>query len=354
MLKHLKHIVFGGASNELTKDVYKRWFIYQMRVAQAALVLSFVSFISGSIYLMYGDYLIHGRLMLSGLILFYIGIMFSQHPGFTRIMPSPFASLLIGALTITWFITYVVNLWFNYAVGLALVTYYILLLIYRGLGKMPLYWPNIFFLSGLISLGLAMYMGGSRLVVFPIASIVSLIRRVEGRQRPNYVIDILYSASLPIITYFLNYQISLALLSLLTLMVIGIPRRFGQAFKTVYSRAYPIGSSLGRASLIIVLIISLVGIPTIDVFHMLFLGFIAVIMSSLCIPMLIPGILWFSMRFYGMFDYEIPIILFISALARTFYFVNEQFLIAISVILVIIAYVEIAISYLSGSRIKVL
>ncbi|WP_054843438.1 hypothetical protein [Vulcanisaeta souniana] len=235
--------------------------------------------------------------------------------------------------------------------------YYVLLIIRGGgLGRKPLYWPNTFFLSGLIGLAIAFYMGSGLggLLVFPVASIVSLMRRVESRQKPIYAIDVSYAVLLPIMTYFLSSPIALAVLSLLTLVVIGIPRGgFGPAFKTIYSRAYPIGSSLGRASLVITAILLLIGVPLGDAVHMLFLGFIAVIMSSLCIPMLNPGILWFSMRHYGIAGFEIPALLFVSAILRAMYYIVGPLLIMVSLVLVFIAYIEVAVSYLSGERIKV-
>ncbi|BDR91775.1 hypothetical protein [Vulcanisaeta souniana] len=349
-----KRVFFGGLFNELSQDVYKRWFVYQMRVSQALLGLSIASFVIGSAILALRLGHLHGDLMLGGLVLFYIGIMFSQHPGFTRVMPSPFASLLIGLLSITWFVTYVFGLWFSWIVGVLLVLYYVLLIIRGGLGRKPLYWPNTFFLSGLIGLAIAFYMGsGLGLLVFPVASIVSLMRRVESRQKPIYAIDVSYAVLLPIMTYFLSSPIALAVLSLLTLVVIGIPRGFGPAFKTIYSRAYPIGSSLGRASLVITAILLLIGVPLGDAVHMLFLGFIAVIMSSLCIPMLNPGILWFSMRHYGIAGFEIPALLFVSAILRAMYYIVGPLLIMVSLVLVFIAYIEVAVSYLSGERIKV-
>jgi hypothetical protein len=179
------------------------------------------------------------------------------------------------------------------------------------------------------------------------------MRRAESRQRPIYIIDIPYAVLLPIITYFMYSQIAIAILSLLTLAVIGIPRRFGQAFKTIYARAYPVGSSLGRAALVITAVLALIGVPLLDVYHLLFIGFVAVIMSSLCIPMLIPGILWFYMRFYGVLGYEIPTLLFVSALLRALVFLGGYVFIAVSLILVLIAYIEVAVSYLSGGRVKV-
>lgn len=355
----LRQAIFGGVFDKLPQDVYRRWFIYQMRVSQALLIISMASFIIGSavLALRYGR-LHGGDLMLGGLVLFYIGIMFSQHPGFTRVMPSPLASMLIGLLAIAWFVIYALGMWLSWIVGVILALYYALLLIIRGgLGrKPPLYWPNTFFLSGLISLMIALYLGGFRLVVFPpVASIVSLMRRVESRQRPIYAIDVPYAVLLPVMTYYLNNPpIDLAILSLLTLIVIGVPRKFGPAFKTIYSRAYPIGSSLGRAMLIITAILALVGVPLGDVVHALFIGFIAVIMSSLCIPMLNPGILWFSMRRYGIAGFEIPTLLFISAILRAIYYLVGPQLIAASLILVFMAYIEVAASYLSGERVKVL
>ncbi|ADN50568.1 hypothetical protein [Vulcanisaeta distributa] len=351
----LRQVIFGGVFDKLPQGIYRRWFVYQMRVSQALIILSMASFIIGSavLALRYGR--LHGDLMLGGLILFYVGIMFSQHPGFTRVMPSPFASVLIGLLTIAWFVTYTLGVWFSWIMGIILALYYALLLIIRGgLGRKPLYWPNTFFLSGLISLMIALYLGGFRLVVFPVASIVSLIRRVESRQRPIYAIDIPYAVLLPVMTYYLNNSIDLAVFSLFTLIAIGVPRRFGPAFKTTYSRTYPIGSSLGRAMLIITAILALIGVPLGDVIHALFIGFIAVIMSSLCIPMLNPGILWFSMRRYGIVGFEIPTLLFISAILRAVYYLVGPQLIAASLILVLIAYIEVAASYLSGERVKVL
>ncbi|WP_054856636.1 hypothetical protein [Vulcanisaeta sp. JCM 16159] len=201
----LKQAIFGGAFDKLPQDVYRRWFIYQMRVSQALIIISMASFIIGSAILALRHGRLHGDLMLGGLVLFYIGIMFSQHPGFTRVMPSPLASILIGLLAIAWFVVYALGMWFSWIVGVILALYYALLLIIRGgLGRKPLYWPNTFFLSGLISLMIALYLGGFRLVIFPVASIVSLMRRVESRQRPIYVIDVPYAVLLPVMTYYLN------------------------------------------------------------------------------------------------------------------------------------------------------
>jgi hypothetical protein len=200
----------------------------------------------------------------------------------------------------------------------------------------------------------ALYTGGPGIIAFPIASIVSLVRRVESRQRPQYVIDLLYTALLPIMTYFVKYVIDIAVMSLLTFAVIGLPRGFRSWVKTVYSRAYPLGSVLARASLLTAVILALVGVPMSEILHLLFIGFIATVMSVLCIPMLIPGILWFSMRFYGISGYEIPALLFISALLRALYFLAGPILIMVSLLLVFAAYIEVAVSYLSGERVQVL
>ncbi|WP_243677856.1 hypothetical protein [Vulcanisaeta distributa] len=130
----LKQVIFGGIFDKLPQDVYRRWFVYQMRVSQALLIISMASFIIGSavLALRYGR-LHGGDLMLGGLVLFYIGIMFSQHPGFTRVMPSPFASILIGLLAIAWFVIYALGgMWFSWVVGIILALYYALLLIIRG------------------------------------------------------------------------------------------------------------------------------------------------------------------------------------------------------------------------------
>ncbi|WP_243670952.1 hypothetical protein [Vulcanisaeta sp. JCM 16161] len=128
----LRQVIFGGLFDKLPQDVYRRWFVYQMRVSQALIIISMASFVIGSaiLALRYGR--LHGDLMLGGLVLFYIGIMFSQHPGFTRVMPSPLASMLVGVLTIAWFMTYALGLWFSWVVGIVLALYYALLLIIRA------------------------------------------------------------------------------------------------------------------------------------------------------------------------------------------------------------------------------
>jgi hypothetical protein len=60
------------------------------------------------------------------------------------------------------------------------------------------------------------------------------------------------------------------------------------------------------------------------------------------------------MRFYGISGYEIPALLFISALLRALYFLAGPILIMVSLLLVFAAYIEVAVSYLSGERVQVL
>ncbi|WP_069807067.1 hypothetical protein [Vulcanisaeta thermophila] len=348
-------IILGGRIGEISPGLYKQWFTYQIRASQSLLVVSIALLIIGPLMLIFYPQL-HGNFMLVGIVLFYIGIIYSQHPGFMRVMPSPPTSIVIAFLSLAWAVAYLMGLNYSVVIALVLVAFYLtLILIKGGIGLKPLYWPNTFFISGLISFAVATLLHSTYgLISLPVASIVELMRRVEGRHRYNYVIDVVYASSLPILTIFITNNVGLALMSLLTLITLGLPIRDTSKFRTVYASAYPIGSLLGRLSLLITVVLALLGYPYVDTIHMLFLGFIAVIMSSLCIPMLIPGILWFSMRFYGYVSYDIPILLLLAAITRVLYPLFNSMALATAMALTLIVYAEVAASYLSGERVKVL
>jgi len=112
------------------------------------------------------------------------------------------------------------------------------------------------------------------LVGFPLASLTSLMRRVEDRRKPSYLDAPFFT--IPVLMYFIDSNVAVSLLVLFELMAIGIPSTLPK--RSSLSAAYPIGAVLGRFSLAVSLAASLYA-PQLDVVHMILVGFIAVMMS---------------------------------------------------------------------------
>jgi len=100
--------MLGYVTSGLPPSIYSRLFKYQVRASQVILIASLALLITGPILSQFT--ITHGRVMVSGLVLFYLSVMYSQHPGFTRFMPSRPASVAIAALSISWALTYILNL----------------------------------------------------------------------------------------------------------------------------------------------------------------------------------------------------------------------------------------------------
>ncbi|WP_291765231.1 hypothetical protein [Caldivirga sp. UBA161] len=337
--------MLGYATEKLTPGSYGRLFKYQVRVSQAVLIVSLILLITGPILSV--DFTgVHGRIMISGLVLFYLSVMYSQHVGFTKLMPSRPVSLIIGILAISWSLMYILNQWIWKALLAAWVLLYIMVFIERGIGKIPLFYPNIFTVIGLASALTAIVTNSSlSLIGFPLSSLTSLMRRVEDRRRPSYL-DVVFF-TIPILMFFINYPYSVALLVLFELMVLGIPSSLPK--RTSLSLAYPVGAVLGRFGLAVSLVASMYASP-LNALHMVLVGYVAVMMSSLCIPMLIPGYLWLWPRGYG---FEIPVLIEGAALLRLAYLYIGSWAIYASLILLYAAFIDILVHYAAGRRIHV-
>ncbi|WP_291999315.1 hypothetical protein [Caldivirga sp.] len=337
--------MLGYATDKLTPVSYSRLFKYQVRVSQAILIVSLILLTIGPA-LSVNLTEIHGRVMVSGLVLFYLSVMYSQHPGFTRLMPSRSVSLIMGILAVSWSLTYVLNQWVWRILLVAWVVLYVLIFIERGIGKIPLFYPNIFTVIGLISsLTVIVTNNPLSLIGFPLSSLTSLMRRVEDRRRPSYLDAAFFT--MPVLMYFINHPYSVTLLILFELLALGIPlslpKRVGLAV------AYPVGAVLGRFGLAVSLAVSVYA-SSLSALHMVLLGYVAVMMSSLCIPMLIPGYLWLWPRGYGP---EIPILIEGAALLRLAYAYVDSWVIYASLILLYAAFIDILIHYAAGRRINV-
>ena len=337
--------MLGHATEKLTPVSYSRLFKYQVRVSQVVLIVSLILLVTGPV-LSIDITGIHGRMMISGLVLFYLSVMYSQHVGFTRLMPSRPVSLIIGILAISWSLMYILNQWVWKILLVSWVLLYILLFVERGIGKIPLFYPNSFTVIGLVSALTAVATNNPlSLLGFPLSSLTSLMRRVEDRRRPS-PLDFFFYA-IPALMYFINYPYSITLLALFELMALGIPSSLPK--RTGLSMAYPVGAALGRFGLALTLAASMYATP-LDALHMLLIGYIAVMMSSLCIPMLIPGYLWLWPRGYG---FEIPILIEGAALLRFAYLYTGSWAIYASLIFLYIAFIDILIHYITGRRIHV-
>ncbi|ABW01065.1 hypothetical protein [Caldivirga maquilingensis] len=337
--------MLGHATEKLTPASYGRLFKYQVRVSQAVLIVSLILLVTGPVLSV--NYTgIHGRIMISGLVLFYLSVMYSQHTGFTRFMPSRLVSLVIGILAVSWSLAYILNQWAWRILLIAWVLLYVLVFVERGLGKIPLFYPNAFTVIGLLSaLTVILTNNPLSLLGFPLSSLTSLMRRVEDRRRPSYL-DLGFF-TMPILMYFINHSYSVALLALFGLMTLGIPSSLPK--RTGLSVAYPVGAVLGRFGLAVSLAVSIYATP-LDALHMVLIGYIAVMMSSLCIPMLIPGYLWLWPRGYG---FEIPVLIEGAALLRLIYPYTGSWVIYVSLVLLYAAFIDILIHYAAGRRIHV-
>lgn len=337
--------MLGYVTSNLPPEVYSKLFKYQVRSSQAILLASLALLVVGPIFSIRFT-AVHGRMMISGLVLFYLSVMYSQHPGFTRFMPSRWVSLGIALLSISWALTYVLDQWVWRILLVAWVILYILVFIRSGLGRIPLFYPNIFTTIGLVSALVVLVTNNPfSLLGFPLSSLTSLMRRVEDRRRPSYL-DISF-ALVPILMYFINTSTAILLLALVELLVLGIPSSLPK--RSGLATAYPIGAALGRFGLAVTLAVSPFT-PPLDAIHMILIGYVAVMMSSLCVPMLIPGYLWLWPRGYGA---EVPILIEGSALLRLSYIYLGSWVLYASLALLYVAFSDIITHYALGKRIIV-
>lgn len=229
---------------------------------------------------------LHGILMILGTRLFYSGVMWSQLPGYTGHMPrrelsAAYSSLEVAGLGLamagdsSW--RYLLA-----ASGLLHAGIYLL----RGLGRIPLKAPNALVVAGLLHSSAALALGLPEILAlsFPLLSALSLMVRVDPaiygyRVRwPVFWTLAVVSAAMLI----LAAEIPLAISLIPAPWVLLMPRL---GFKGIYR----LGSSIAK-------ILSLISVPAafgggLGFFHLAAIGFLGVVMGSLCVPMLLPGIL---------------------------------------------------------------
>ncbi len=180
--------MLGKSKQELPPMDYHHHFRFQIRVSQAMLWIGLALAIIGPAMSPF-FYAVHGSTMLAALTLFYMGIMYSQHPGFTNFMPSKQASILIASLLMLWGgALLMASNWTWRPLTVLWASIYAIMFAKQGLGgKPPLYFPpNWFTLAGLLSdVGAAVLGFQWGLIGFPIASAMGLVRRVSNRMKPT-------------------------------------------------------------------------------------------------------------------------------------------------------------------------
>ncbi len=273
------------ALGEAPEHGYRASNIALLRVSQAGLYISLALLLSGTVLgaLRQG---IHVRLMVGGLMSFYFGVMYAQVPGFTRSMPNKWlsyvalASLLVGVPT---------SFWAPFAAAMSLAYG-------RGIGTTSLKLPNLLVVGGLwvsaLSTGPIWAVYG-----FPLASALSLMLRVDpakGGYRPSrglWALTIVVYALVPFMGPTWVAATGLAML----VATRGVRLR----------GAYNVGATLAKTGLL------LAPLGT----HAVYMS-IAVVMATICVPLLVPGILLREVpRGMG----PVPAIMFGGLLARVFW-----------------------------------
>ncbi len=294
-------------------------------------------------------YAIHGSTMLAALTLFYMGIMYSQHPGFTNFMPSRQASILIASLLMLWGASFIAGNWTWRPLTVVWALFYAIMLAKQGLGKKPLYFPNWFTLAGLLSdVGTAVLGFQWGLIGFPIASAMGLVRRVSNRMRPT-PLDAFLLPLYPIAASLLWLEAGRAAFIAIILALMGLPIvSANEGLAVALPMGLTVGLIVGLPSAIATI---LMGLPSIYYFHAVAIGFLAPIMLSLCVPMLAPGILWIWPNGYSSW---IPAAVEAAAVLRLLsYYYGEDALIC-ALLLLYIAVIGAAQHYIRGRRVKVL
>ncbi|MEZ0289928.1 MAG: hypothetical protein ABWJ42_02415 [Sulfolobales archaeon] len=233
---------------------------------------------------------LHQYLMIFAVRLFYVGVMWGQVPGFSAMMPHPILSLLVGSMEVLAAILAVVEprslLWqlFLWIGSIAHVAQYMP----KGLGRTMRTAPNIIVVIGLLLSLTTPLSGLLGVLAFPIASVLSLLIRVDPNMRKSRItpgLVILYTAIFAVswIIGLLSIYRDLILLPL-TILILFIPKIGGRDI-------YRLGTTLSKIVGLLTFPLSLI-FSWDAVFHLAMIGFLALTMISLCTPLLIPGIIW--------------------------------------------------------------
>ncbi|GGP22590.1 hypothetical protein GCM10007981_19270 [Thermocladium modestius] len=340
--------MLGKSKQELPPMDYHHHFRFQIRVSQAMLWIGLALAIIGPAMSPF-FYAVHGSTMLAALTLFYMGIMYSQHPGFTNFMPSKQASILIASLLMLWGALLMASNWTWRPLTVLWASIYAIMFAKQGLGGKPLYFPNWFTLAGLLSdVGAAVLGFQWGLIGFPIASAMGLVRRVSNRMKPT-PLDALLLPLYPIVASLLWLEADRAAFIAIIIALMGLPIvNANEGLAVALPMGLIVGLTVGLPSAIATI---LMGLPSIYYFHAMAIGFLAPIMLSLCVPMLAPGILWIWPKGYSSW---IPAAVGAAAVLRILsYYYGEDALIG-ALLLLYIAVIGAAQHYIRGRRVKVL
>ena len=291
-------------------DDFKYW-IYSSR---ALAYLSLVSFLTGLTAILLLQVRYHQYLMIYGIRTFYSSIMWVQIPGYTGKIPPKYTSLahaiaegsslpliLIGSES-----------WL-YPLGVSTAIH---LSRYHGAIKpTKLHSPNTLTVIGLLATYTVFITNDIwALAYFPLLSAVSLLSRVDPSMR-GYTVSVERIVALAtialvstIISVAKGFEYMALLLGSLPLVLPGFRR-----VENIYLKGSTTAKAIGIASLTILALQQLADIAILDLSHLIVLGFLAVVMSSLCAPYLLPSILW---RRVFEANINIPYLLLLSAVAR--------------------------------------
>lgn len=295
----------------LLKDRFWAWIL----VSRILIILSSVSLIMGLLSTLSGYISAHAILMLLGIRLFYFGIMWAQIPSYTGYMPHrvlSFITLMIELMGVLLTVARI-DLWpyFLSISSLILGGIYVA----KGLGTSWQKLPNILIILGIAHTSIALLFSLDPLysISFPLLSAISMMIRVEPSMfRYNiskYLLTIYISISafLLILSFFSSSKAFMLIPGLLVLVLNRI------SLKNIYS----IGSTIAKA-LGVLGSISIFFNVEIDSLHMVLIGFLGVIMGSLCGPLIVPGIMG---RSYREFPSRYAVAIALIAMLRAIYMV---------------------------------
>lgn len=318
------------------KDRFWVW-VYACRVM---IVASALLLILGLVSPHYG-FAEHGLLMILGIRLFYYGIMWAQIPSYVGYMPHRALSLILLIAEISGSVLAILGYYvWIYILSLSGIIHSMIYMVKRGIGFSRLKAPNVLVVAGLIHSSVMIIIDPSPLSMlsFPLLSAISILIRVDPPMLG-------YNSRDTLVYIFIAISIAMLILSPLygitTIMI--IPGAVLIPLHRVNPKGfYGVGSTIAKLTGVSIAIMAITKNypPYIDTTHMLLIGFLGVIMGSLCAPMIVPGIMG---RAYRSIPPWIPAIVFIIAVARALYRLYIKWpiteILHISMLLVIMFYI---------------
>jgi len=296
--------------------VYLRERFWAWVLVSRAMIAASASFLLAGVLMaaIGGRYLYyHGVLMILGIRSFYFGVMWIQLPGYTGYIPHRLLSMCILSAEL-WGLALAVlgiDTW-QYVLALttiALGSIYVL----KGMGVSWQKLPNAIAVEGMIHAGVSYLVGMEPIygVSFPLLSALSLMVRVEPPMlgyrlsRKALLLYIAISAFLLASTLYIGLW---AILAIPGAVILVLPRLSARGL-------YGVGSTIAKI-IGVIGIISIPAAPWLDIGHLILIGFLGIIMGSLCAPLIVPGIMG---RSYKEFPKTLPSIIALIAVARASY-----------------------------------